>query len=62
MKNHFLKKIEDVKQRKFPLVYKHVEETISTKNSVDSGFVYTSPKRDAKALCLNYHKPISKLV
>jgi hypothetical protein len=62
MSNKLLQDLEDTKNRKFPIVYKHIVETIREKQNVDSGFVNLSPEKKSKSSCFNFHKPISKLL
>ena len=64
MRNKLLQKLEDTKNRKFPLIYKHVVETINDKHKdeIDSDFVFISIKKDSKLQCLDYYKPISKVL
>ncbi|PCI96533.1 MAG: hypothetical protein COB15_09785 [Flavobacteriales bacterium] len=62
MSNKLLQKLEDTKNRKLPIVFKHVMETVSDKEHVGIGSVYLSPQKNAKTQCFDYYKPISKII
>jgi hypothetical protein len=62
MSNKLLQHLDDTKNRKFPIVFKHIVETVSDKQDVDSGFVNLSPEKKSKSSCFNFHKPISKII
>ena len=61
MSNTVLRKLEDIKKRKFPLIYKYIEEEINPAGSQYAGWVYVSHHKDSRLNCIHYHKPISKL-
>jgi len=62
MSNKVLIKLEDTKERKFPVIYKHIIEEINAEGEKNSNSVNLSPKKNAKKECFNFHKPISKLL
>jgi hypothetical protein len=62
MSNKVLIKLEDTKKRKFPVVYKYIEEEISDEGAKFSNHVSISSLKNATEECVNYYKPISKLL
>jgi len=62
MSNKILIKLEDSSKRKFPLIYKHIEEEIIDADGKHSNYLYLSQEKNAREESLSYHKPISKLL
>jgi len=57
----FLTQLDDLKNRKFPLVYKYVEVK-DIDSFVNSPKVYTSVNRKNTSITFNASKPISKVI
>ena len=62
MSNKLLRKLGDTKNRKLPLIYKYMVEEIIENGNIETGYIFTSSKRNAKSKCFDYHKPISKIM
>ena len=62
MSNKILIKLEDTEKRKFPVIYKYIDEEINEAGVKYAGWVSLSKKKDSIANCIHYHKPISKIL
>jgi len=62
MSNKVLIKLKDTKKRKFPVIYKHIEEEVNEGGSKYANHVYLSTSKESISDCNHYYKPISKLL
>lgn len=64
MKNDLLVLLDDLKERKFPVIYKHCVKVDSLVDidDIHNRKVFISEEKDAKVTCLKFYKPISKLL